>query len=198
MIKRPAVRVRSIRHILPETMTRIREIFVVFNSMLPFTAKRILWSGSFARECAQLHSDMDINIDTGTKEERAIALAAKRDNAQAWDSALQYLRQTLTDEFGLNVNVGFEFPSIADNPEKRGYSILEDCWYNDSDPRTLKKVVKQTYGALDENGNFVPGIDPYAEEAARFKLLLGDKMIDLDTDEETEHYRLGNSDILTK
>lgn len=184
------MRFRSIRQLQPKTLEKIERLCKGFQELLPFTVYRFLWGGSYARDCAGLHSDVDINLDIGTIDEnKSIRESLKNDPEKKarFIEANKWLSEQTRNELGVHFSMTYEFPCIADDPEKRCYSILEKKWYHEDDPSTLLDARKKGFGYVDEDGVEHPGVDPFEDDAKKLKNKPG--FIDVHTDIETAHYR---------
>lgn len=202
-MKHPALRVRWYGDVAPEVRGRVRVVFSEFRNLLPFVADDFAVTGSYARAAAELHSDLDVNIETGTTARQVAALAALKSDPDKFRTAMVVLR-SLYREFGLRLDLSFESPSIKAIPEKSCYRILEDAAYSlTSTTRVVLDVAgvyrprpepvrvrppKFTFGSMDDNGEFVLGLDRWAAEVDAWKLRYGSKLLIVGQTAETAHY----------
>jgi predicted nucleotidyltransferase len=137
MPKKDTVRFASYDSVSTITKNKIRDIFLQFQLKLPFIADEFELVGSYARQCAQDHSDFDVCIATGTEERRQQAIQLMKENIEMWQEALNYLRYELYTGFGLRIQISLEAPTITEIPVKTCYKILAREWFNKPEGTTV-------------------------------------------------------------
>lgn len=217
-MKHPAVRFPSYDDFPSWAKARIREIVAdVKRRLAPlFVLDDLAVTGSFGRDAADLHSDLDLNFEVGTEARRRAAIAAAKANREAFEAALEPLRQ-LYREFGLRFQLSFQEPSIRDVPEKACYRILENKAYHPESKQRVDRQPDGTYrprltpvplrprrfnfGDFDESGDWVDGLDPWNNDSpcsirpdfgraqfAELRRTFGPKFIEIGSTPKTAHY----------
>lgn len=122
-IKHPAFRARSISLVDQATLIAIADKMEQFVSLTPFAhlVTDINIVGSYARGCAELHSDLDINLDTGTEENRLLARDLIRQNKSQFAKAIAVL-QFLQKQYGMRFEIALQHASMKEVP-KMSYSL---------------------------------------------------------------------------
>lgn len=124
MIKHPALRVRSVLHIdsaFLDTLALKMEQFVLLTPFADLVTD-INIVGSYARECAELHSDIDINLDTGTEENRLLARELIKNNQAQFRKAIVFLK-TVEKLYGMRIDIALQHANMKAVP-KMSYSLL--------------------------------------------------------------------------
>lgn len=123
MIKHPALRVRSVLHIVPAVLDAMAVKMEQLVALTPFAdlVTDISVPGSYARECAELHSDLDLNLDTGTEENRLLARKRIKENKPQFRKALAFLR-SLEKQYGIRIDIALQHADIKAVP-KMSYSL---------------------------------------------------------------------------
>lgn len=208
VFRHPAARVRWLGDMYPQTLNRLRELFLEVKAVLPFPCVDFEAVGSFARGVAGLHSDLDIIIATGTKAKREAAIQALRDNPKGLNRA-RAVFQRLADEYGLRIEASLEHPTAATIPVKRCYRFLEQKWYGLDNPESVRrwdwnKTTKQWQERIPripirppkmgmgyedpETQEAVDGVDPWADIVPLWRERLNGKMIELWEEPRLAHY----------
>lgn len=178
-MKSPDVRVRSVLHLPPPVLQRLRELVLALKAVLPFIVDGEV-AGSYAREAADFHSDLDVHLATEGQHKKAKRLL--RENRPEYAEALGAFMHAVRSEFGLNCDALFEAPSLKDLPFKACYRILEgklyhpdarvrmDRWsdgtYHARPPKKLLRKPRYSFGDFNESGDWVPGLDPWNNDSA--------------------------------
>lgn len=124
MIKHPALRVRSVLHIdsaFLDTLALKMEQFVLLTPFADLVTD-INIIGSYARECAELHSDIDFNLDTGTEENRLLARELIKNNQAKFRKAIVFLK-TVEKLYGVRLDIALQHADMKAVP-KMSYSLL--------------------------------------------------------------------------
>lgn len=123
MIKHPALRVRSVLHITPAVLDAMAVKMEQFVALTPFVdvVTDINIVGSYARECAELHSDIDINLDTGTEENRLLARELIKNNQAQFRKAVVFLK-TVEKLYGVRLDIALQHADMKAVP-KMSYSL---------------------------------------------------------------------------
>lgn len=204
MIKHPAVRVRSVVDFAPAVKRRLREIFTEAEAAFPFVVEDFEVTGSYACGKADFHSDFDVNVATGSEENRIAAIRAIRNQPERFQEAMQIIRR-LYGEYHLRFDVSFESGSTKDISQKACYRILANQMHNptsttrvdrQSDGSLLPRVPRQQirppryhFASVNQDGELVAGLDPFADIVPEWRLAYGAKFLEIGQTPETAHYR---------
>lgn len=206
MIKHPAFRVRSITHVSADFLDLLEDGLdrICDSSPLAGILTDYEITGSYARGCAELHSDLDINLATPSVE---IWQAARQGLRQDKDDTAKALGDiaTLSEQFGVRFDVSLQHRSAGDTPkmyyslrarqlfgtETRRIDILEDGTVQ---VRQINRVREPKLSALvwnEELGDYEPfdpeTNDPYLNELETWRALYGDRLLRYGQTAETFH-----------
>ena len=191
MIKHPGLRLHCIADAYPPFLAELAGDLEEFGKLTPFDdlITDFEVDGSYARGVAELHSDLDINIATGTEKARQEAKARIKADPDQFRVAVQFLK-SLWLKYGLRIEVALEHPTIKNVPVKRCFSLRQMTMFGteskrmDIDPVTetaKERVVvrsgqpRLSQGHEDENGNWVEGFDPDAHDPSLAELSIWEK-----------------------
>lgn len=123
MIKHPALRVRSVLHIDSTILSTLALKIEQVVALTPFAdlVTDVCVVGSYARECAELHSDIDLNLDTGTEENRLLARQRITENKAQFRTAIALL-QTIQRQYGIRIDLALQHADMKAVP-KMSYSL---------------------------------------------------------------------------
>lgn len=123
MIKHPALRVRSVLHIDSTILSTLALKIEQVVALTPFAdlATDVCVVGSYARECAELHSDIDLNLDTGTEENRLLARQRITENKAQFRTAIALL-QSVQRQYGIRIDLALQHADMKAIP-KMSYSL---------------------------------------------------------------------------
>lgn len=129
LMKHPATRVRSFLDIEKDFLQGLIDDCFEFISLTPFADLVIdlQGDGSYARECAELHSDMDINIAFASEADRLLARRRIKENPEQWAKAVAFLNQ-LRVKYGLFIEPALQHDNLANTP-KSYFSFKEKKLY---------------------------------------------------------------------
>lgn len=159
--------------------------------------------GSYARGCAELHSDIDINLDTGTEENRLLARELIQANTAQFRKAIALL-QTIQREYGIRIDLALQHADMKAVP-KMSYSLRTHTLFGterrkmDVDWQTGEATERQNQpdpadfslnvGVFDlEDGTrpFDPAKDdPWKKELATWRTLYGANLLEYGQTPET-------------
>ena len=204
-VKHPALRVRSVLHIdsaFLDTLALKMEQFVLLTPFADLVTD-ISIVGSYARECAELHSDIDINLDTGTEENRLIARELIRENEAQFTKAVVLLK-TIQRQYGVRIDIFLQHADMKVVP-KMSYSLrtrtvfgterrkMDVDWQTGEATERLNQPDPADYslnvGVFDlENGArpFDPAKDdPWKKELPTWRALYGANLLEYGATPET-------------
>lgn len=125
MIKHPALRVRSIadvdRDFLESLSSELAAIFK--DTFLENAITDYQITGSYARGCAELHSDLDINLATTSEKAREDARAGARSIATTHRKLVAGISQ-LQESLGIRFDISLEHWDVKATP-KSFYSLAQ-------------------------------------------------------------------------
>lgn len=157
--------------------------------------------GSYARGRADLHSDIDIHVDTGLEPAESRQLV--QDHAEEYRLFKVDLSK-LRDQYEVIIQVSLEVPFMKDVAEKACYDILTDTLHH---PESVVRVDRQPDGTytprpaqqhvtpprlyiatLGSDGIVNDGADHWAAQVPKYRTMYGSKFIEIGSTEETEAY----------
>lgn len=206
MVKHPGLRVRSITQVAQSVVSDIARGIEEVISLLPFASlvTDISVIGSYARGCAELHSDLDINIDTGTEENRLLAKEKINIQSDEFRKSIQLLH-TIEKQFGIHIDLSIQHASMRE-VQKMAFSLRENRLYGtetrrvDIDPTTRvaterilrpSRSAKLSIGVFDANvgyRQFNPAADdPWISELRTWRGLYGENFLEYGRTQETAH-----------
>lgn len=205
MIKHPALRVRSVLHITPAVLDALAVKMEQLIALTPFAdlVTDICIVGSYARGCAELHSDLDFNLDTGTEENRLLARQRITENKAQFRTAIALL-QTIQRQYGIRIDLALQHADMKAVP-KMSYSLRTRTLFGterrkmDVDWQTREATERQNQpdpadfslnvGVFDlEDGSrpFDPvKDDPWKSELATWRTLYGANLLEYGQTPET-------------
>lgn len=190
-MKHPSVRTASLQDWLPETLSRVRDIFSHFAILLPFSVVDFEVVGSYAKGTAMFRSELDVCI--ALEDKRASITEQLRNDIslrQKWSDAKSWLVHTIYEELGLFVQLSFESPAVADDPNKCCYRLFEGAWYHPesiSDPRNKPLASHFSFSYTDENEVNRVNEDVYAPILDEWRNKLNGKMLEVGFTPDTSY-----------
>jgi len=215
--KHPALRVHSSVDIPSEYHKELAEDCFKYISLTPFAdlVTDVVEVGSYAREQAELHSDLDLNIEFATPEDLAEAKERIQANREQFRQAIQFLGE-LWKKWGTRISFAMFDYQVSKTP-KSYYSLKEMKYY----PR-IKERVDEIGGEFvervriqlappklgmivhdEETDSWRPFnpetdthdmYDPWYNELPKWRELLGGKLLEYGDTEETSWMKHGSSD----
>jgi hypothetical protein len=200
MLKHPAFRVASWSLVAPEIQESVRSILAEWHDTFTVKPEDFEITGSYARDCAQLHSDLDLNIAFGALRAEGMAALDAR--------SIIEIRRVFWRTWALRLDMAVEAPAIARVSVKRCYRVVERKWYGTDDPKTLKRFDKWSdgtyherqvkkplrpprfsFGVTDpETGDLRPGADPWENITSTWAARYGKDFLEIGKTEDTKHY----------
>lgn len=206
MIKHPAFRVPSVSLIKPEILDELLADLstIAENSPLAGLITDYEVAGSYARGCAELHSDFDINLATPSPQANLIIRAGLRANADVTGDALGDITD-LWRKWGLILDVSLQHWTVRSTAkmgfslvtrelfgaENRRFDILKDGsirFRNITQQRPPRLAVRIFDEELGDFRDFDPTTDdPWNAELDYWRDLYGANFLEFGSTVETEH-----------
>ena len=192
MIKHPALRVKSIQQVAPEILDEVEADVEYCVGLSPYADLIVDLEilGSYATGRARLHSDLDINLATGSQEQIGAAIARIRENVPAHQISRKWQFKELQEKWGLRFQTGFMFPLAKTNPNLMCYSLKERKLYG-TNPIKQARYDVQVVDA--DTGEMVPLIpdenDPYLKELPEWRAKYGANLLEFGETPETAHMK---------
>ena len=204
-VKHPALRVRSVLHIDSAFLDTLALKMEQFVALTPFSdlVTDVCVVGSYARGCAELHSDLDFNLDTGTEVNRLLARELIRNNQAQFRKAIVFLK-TIQKEYGVRIDIALQHADMQTVP-KMSYSLrtrtlfgterrkMDVDWQTGEATERLNQPRPEDFslnvGVFDlEDGArpFNPATDdPWKKELPTWRTLLGANLLEYGQTPET-------------
>jgi hypothetical protein len=183
VIKHPAFRLRSIADADAPLLAGLLADLEEYGRLTPFAELITDFEvvGSYARGTAELHSDLDINVATGTEERRLLAIRRIRANPDQFRQAIRFSRRLL-DKYGTFIELALQHPTVK-GLQKSCFSLREMRMYGterrrvDINPETgavtvrpsptLQRAPRFSVAVTDTDGN-IREYNPRTDTPARY------------------------------